>query len=105
MHAQRLDRTAERRGALQRGPGRRFGQDQGELLAAVAAGDVLAAAVLGQQLAELRQQRVATRVAEDGVEALEVVDVEQQRAQRRSGESAVGTGRFSTGRFRWTPYH
>src|SRR3546814_2233053 len=76
-------------GALQRGPGRRFGQDQGELLAAVAAGDVLAAAVLGQQLAELRQQRVATSVAVDVVEGLEVVDVEHQQRQRQPAPLAA----------------
>src|SRR3546814_20277562 len=74
---------------LQRGLGRRFGQDQGELLAAVAAGDVLAAAVLGQQLAELRQQRVATGVAVDVVEGLEVVDVEHQQRQRQPAPLAA----------------
>src|SRR3546814_2285144 len=44
---------------------------------------------LGQQLAELRQQRVATSVAVDVVEGLEVVDVEHQQRQRQPAPLAA----------------
>ena len=61
---------------------RRLEQDQRELLAAVAAGDVFPARVALEERAHRAQQRVAGGVAEGVVELLEVVDVDHDDAER-----------------------
>jgi hypothetical protein len=61
---------------------RRLGQHDGELVAAVAGGAVLAPAVLVQQRGDALQHGVAGEVAVAIVHRLEVVDVEQQHRER-----------------------
>ena len=58
------------------------GEDHGELLAAGAADDVARPHVAFEDVAEGDQDLVADRVAVDVVDALEVVDVEQDEADR-----------------------
>src|SRR5690606_28187254 len=78
----RFHRDADFFGARRATVWRHFRQDQGEFLAAVAAGDVFVARVRGQHLCEMDEDRVAAVVAVLVVEALEVVDVQHQQRQR-----------------------
>src|SRR5690606_24760378 len=74
-----MDARGQVLGALPAG----VGQDDGELLAAVAAGHVaLALQAVVQQTGHLAQGVVAGQVAERVVVALEVVDIRQQQRQR-----------------------
>ena len=60
-----------------------FGQDDAELFAAVAPGDVAGANALGEHAAELANHLVARLVAVQIVDPLEEVDVEHHARQRR----------------------
>ena len=67
------------------------GQHDGELLAAVARGDVDAGAdVRAEDAADLSEHEVARRVPEAVVEVLEVVDVDHEQRQRQA--VALGAG-------------
>ena len=67
-------------------------QDDGELVAAEPAGDVAPAQRLAQRGADLAQRLVAGRVAEQLVDALHAVDVEddQRRGVARGLDGALG---------------
>ena len=67
-----------------------LGQDDQELLAAVAAGDVDGADAGGEQLADVAQDRVARGVAVGVVEALEVVEVDDDRPRAGGGTGSPG---------------
>ena len=83
QHRRHLDGRADLLGPLAGATRIQFGHDDGEFLAAVTAGDVLAAHLGLDQPADLGEQRVAGRVAVGVVEALEMVDVEHQHRQRQ----------------------
>ena len=77
-----LDGLAQRFRPLPDHFGTPFRQNQGELLASVTAGDILAANVGLQQDAELAQKSVAGFMAEGVVEVLEPVEIEHDHAER-----------------------
>ena len=60
-----------------------FRRDQGELIAAIAAGDVFLTALGLQQTAEGGQQRIAAIMALGVVKCLEVVEVQHHHRQRQ----------------------
>ena len=79
---QPLEQQADLLEALARVRERGVGQDEHELLSAVATGDVALAQVLAQHPARLAQHQIARIVPERVVESLEVVQVEHREAER-----------------------
>ena len=89
QHRRHLDGRADLVGPLAGAARVQFGHDHGELLAAVATGDVLAAHLGLDQPAHLGEQRVTGRMAVGVVEALEMVHVEHQHRQRQPAALAA----------------
>ena len=77
-----------------------LGQEQGELVAAEAEG----LAVLAERGREPREDAVAGRMAEEVVDALEVVDVDEAEAEAAPSRSASISSRSSRSwKWRWLP--
>src|SRR4029078_7613684 len=92
-----LDALAQLLGALGGRLQGRIRQDQDKLLAAIPAGDVVAAQVRPKETAEFAKDRVAGFVPKGIIKDLEVVDIEHDDAQRLWG--ARDAPRLSVKRF------
>ena len=80
-----LRRLAQALGELERAPGAGVGEDDGELVAAHAVGEVGAAARGPDRGGQRLQALVAGLVAVRVVDGLEVVDVDEHERQRHAG--------------------